>query len=69
MERRSFIKRAGAVAVGGAAASTLATPAIAQQRIEMVIVSTWGRDFPGLGTGAQRLAQKNSGHFRRSYSS
>ena len=24
----------------------------------MVIVSSWGRDFPGLGTGAQRLAQK-----------
>ncbi|MDP7381248.1 MAG: TRAP transporter substrate-binding protein [Pseudomonadota bacterium] len=58
MERRSFIKGAGAAAVGGAAASTLATPALAQQRIEMVIVSSWGRDFPGLGTGAQRLAQK-----------
>ena len=52
MERRSFIKGAGAAAVGGAAASTLATPALAQQRIEMVIVSSWGRDFPGLGTGA-----------------
>jgi len=59
MKRRDFIKNAGIAAVGGAAASTtLAAPAIAQERIEMVIVASWGRDFPGLGTGAQRLAQK-----------
>ncbi|MCR9071569.1 MAG: TRAP transporter substrate-binding protein [Alphaproteobacteria bacterium] len=59
MKRREFIKSAGIAAVGGAAASaTLAAPAIAQERIEMVIVSTWPRDFPGLGTGAQRLAQR-----------
>ncbi len=25
---------------------------------EMTIVSTWPRDFPGLGTSAQRLAQR-----------
>jgi TRAP-type mannitol/chloroaromatic compound transport system substrate-binding protein len=35
----------------------LAAPAVAQKRIDMVIVSTWPRDFPGLGTGAQRMAQ------------
>ena len=59
MKRREFIKNAGVAAVGGVAASTtLAAPAIAQGRIEMVIVSTWPRDFPGLGTGAQRLAQR-----------
>lgn len=58
MKRRDFIKSAGVAAVGGAAASTLAAPAIAQERIEMVMVSTWPRDFPGLGTGAQRLAQR-----------
>ncbi|MBT5263876.1 MAG: TRAP transporter substrate-binding protein [Rhodospirillaceae bacterium] len=58
MKRRDFIKTAGAVAVGGAAATTLAAPALAQKRIEMVMVSSWGRDFPGLGTGAQRLAKK-----------
>jgi len=57
MKRRQFITGAS---VGGlaAAASTLAAPAIAQQRIEMVMVSTWPRDFPGLGTGAQRLAKR-----------
>ena len=55
MDRRKFIKSAGLVA-GGAAATTLAAPAIAQASKEMVVVSTWPRDFPGLGTGAQRLA-------------
>ena len=55
MDRRSFIKKAG-VATGAAAATTLAAPAIAQERVEMVMVTTWPRDFPGLGTGAQRLA-------------
>ncbi|MEO0498860.1 MAG: TRAP transporter substrate-binding protein [Pseudomonadota bacterium] len=59
MKRREFIKSAGIAGVGGvAAASTLAKPALAQQRVEMAIVATWGRDFPGLGTGAQRLAAR-----------
>ena len=62
MKRRDFIKKAGtAAAVGGIAASTtLAAPAIAQKRTDMVIVATWGRDFPGLGTGAQRFAKRVS---------
>ncbi|NMM43987.1 TRAP transporter substrate-binding protein [Rhodospirillaceae bacterium KN72] len=60
MKRRDFLK-AGTVAAGAAAitaASNLPKPAIAQDRIEMNIVSTWPRDFPGLGTGAQRFAQR-----------
>ena len=57
MKRRSFISKAG-VAGATVAASTLAAPAIAQNRKEMVIVSSWPRDFPGLGTSAQRLAQR-----------
>ncbi len=56
MDRRSFIKKAGLAGAGAAAASTLAAPAIAQGGKELVIVSTWPRDFPGLGTSAQRLA-------------
>ena len=59
MKRRDFIRKASiAGAATAAAASTLPAPAIAQKRIDMVIVSSWGRDFPGLGTGAQRLAKK-----------
>jgi TRAP-type mannitol/chloroaromatic compound transport system substrate-binding protein len=57
MDRRSFIKTSGLVA-GAAAATTLSAPAIAQKRTEMVIVSTWPRDFPGLGLSAQRLAKR-----------
>ncbi len=57
MERRKFLKGA---ALGGAAtaAGALASPAIAQARKTMTIVSTWPRDFPGLGISAQRLAQR-----------
>ena len=57
LDRRSFIKTSGLVA-GAAAATTLSAPAIAQKRTEMVIVSTWPRDFPGLGLSAQRLAKR-----------
>ncbi len=55
MERRKFLKAAATGTVGAAA---LAAPSLAQSRIDMVIVSTWGRDFPGLGTSAQRLAAR-----------
>ncbi|MEL6640341.1 MAG: TRAP transporter substrate-binding protein [Pseudomonadota bacterium] len=54
MERRKFLTGA---AVAGAGA-TLAAPAVAQGTIEMAIVSTWPRDFPGLGLPAQRLAAR-----------
>ncbi|MEC9434052.1 MAG: TRAP transporter substrate-binding protein [Pseudomonadota bacterium] len=55
MERRRFLTGA---ALGGAAAVSLAAPAIAQARKEMIIVSTWPRDFPGVGMSAQRLADR-----------
>ncbi|WP_299482604.1 TRAP transporter substrate-binding protein [uncultured Roseibium sp.] len=58
MDRRSFIKKAGLGVGGVAAGSTLAAPAIAQGTKEMVIVSTWPRDFPGVGISAQRLAER-----------
>jgi TRAP-type mannitol/chloroaromatic compound transport system substrate-binding protein len=57
MDRRSFIKTSGLLA-GGTAVAALATPAIAQSKTECVIVSTWPRDFPGLGTSAQRLSKR-----------
>jgi TRAP-type mannitol/chloroaromatic compound transport system substrate-binding protein len=43
-----------------APAPTPAAPAVVKDRIEAVMVSTWPRDFPGLGTGAQRFAQRLS---------
>ena len=57
MERRSFIKGA-AIAGAAAATSTLAAPAIAQGKRELKMVTTWPKNFPGLGTGAERLAQR-----------
>ena len=59
IKRRAFVAGAG-VAGAAAAASTFPAPAVAQKRIEMVMVTTWPRDFPGLGTGAQRLAKRIS---------
>ena len=58
MDRRSFIKGAATATTGAAAAAALATPALAQGVKELVIVSTWPRDFPGLGLPAQRLAAR-----------
>lgn len=54
MERRHFL--AGAAATASAAG--LAAPAIAQERTTWRMVTTWPRNFPGLGVGAQRLADR-----------
>src|SRR6056297_623467 len=67
MDRRKFIKGAAL----GAGASALAAPALAQGAKQLTIVSTWPRDFPGLGTSAQRLAARieelGSGMFNVEY--
>lgn len=55
MDRRSFLKQASLVS-GAAAASTLAAPAIAQNKRTLRMVTTWPKNFPGLGTAAQKLA-------------
>jgi TRAP-type mannitol/chloroaromatic compound transport system substrate-binding protein len=57
MDRRSFLRTS---AIGGtaAAATSLAAPAIAQGRTTWRMVTTWPRNFPGLGVGAQRLADR-----------
>jgi TRAP-type mannitol/chloroaromatic compound transport system substrate-binding protein len=58
MDRRSFIKKAGFAGAGVAAASTLAAPAIAQGNQTWRMVTTWPKNFPGLGVGAQRLGDR-----------
>ncbi|PQO24113.1 ABC transporter substrate-binding protein [Rhodobacteraceae bacterium WD3A24] len=57
MDRRSFLRRS---ALGGtaAAAASLAAPAVAQGTTTWRMVTTWPRNFPGLGVGAQRLADR-----------
>lgn len=58
MQRRDFLKGAtiAAGAAGLAAASAFPTPAISQGMRELKLVTTWPKNFPGLGTGAQRFA-------------
>jgi TRAP-type mannitol/chloroaromatic compound transport system substrate-binding protein len=57
MDRRSFIKHAGFAGVGATAAG-LAAPAVAQGNITWRMVTTWPKNFPGIGVGAQRLADR-----------
>jgi TRAP-type mannitol/chloroaromatic compound transport system substrate-binding protein len=54
MDRRSFIK-------AGAALGTLAgvaSPAIAQSAQQLKMVTSWPKNFPGLGTAASRFAAR-----------
>ena len=69
--RRKFIKAVAATGVAAVAASSLAAPAVAADRVDIAMVTTWPRDFPGLGTGAQRFAQRlidmSDGRFQVQY--
>ncbi len=60
MQRRNFLAGAGAATVAGAAAaaSSFPRPAIAQGKHQLKMVTTWPKNFPGLGTGAQRVADR-----------
>ncbi|HEB82593.1 MAG TPA: TRAP transporter substrate-binding protein [Gammaproteobacteria bacterium] len=56
MKRRDFIKQAS---IGAVAASSVAAPAIvhAGKKIRWKMVTTWPKNFPVLGTGANELAK------------
>lgn len=56
MKRRVFLSGA-ALTGAAAAASTFAKPALSQGRMEWRMVTTWPKNFPGLGTGAELLAK------------
>ena len=58
MKRRRFLSTAAVGAGAAAAASTLPKPAISQGIKEIRLVTTWPKNFPGLGTGAERFAQR-----------
>jgi len=60
LERRDFIKKATvgtAVAAAGVAASTFPKPSLSQGRMQWRMQTTWPKNFPGLGTGANTLAE------------
>lgn len=57
MDRRTFLSTT-ATATVAAGATALATPALSQGRTEWRMVTAWPKGLPGLGTGAQRLADR-----------
>jgi TRAP-type mannitol/chloroaromatic compound transport system substrate-binding protein len=61
MKRRLFLtnsaKGAAAATATVAAASSLAAPAIAGTKRKFKMVTSWPKNFPGLGTSAERLAK------------
>jgi TRAP-type mannitol/chloroaromatic compound transport system substrate-binding protein len=57
MKRRKFLQGAAAGGVA-AAAATISAPAISQGGKQLKMVTTWPKNFPGLGTGAERLAAR-----------
>ena len=60
LKRRDFIKKASLAGVAATAVSSFPAPAIAADRIEINCVATWGRGYPGLGTGAEAVSQRIS---------
>jgi TRAP-type mannitol/chloroaromatic compound transport system substrate-binding protein len=58
MKRRDFLTGAAAAGLAGAAASSFPAPALSQNMKEIRMVTTWPKNFPGLGTGAERLATR-----------
>lgn len=54
LTRRAF----GAAAFTGLAATGLASPAIAQGARELRMLMVWPKNFPGMGTSAERFAQR-----------
>ncbi|MBT5050363.1 MAG: TRAP transporter substrate-binding protein [Rhodospirillaceae bacterium] len=57
MKRRGFLKGATGAAAATVAASGFAAPAISQGRMQWRLVTTWPKNFPGLGTGANLLGK------------
>ncbi len=58
MKRRQFVTASAAAGVTAAtAASSFPRPAIAQGKHRWRMVTTWPKNFPGLGTGANYLAK------------
>jgi TRAP-type mannitol/chloroaromatic compound transport system substrate-binding protein len=60
MQRRTVIRSLAAGGLAGGAtvaASTFPKPALSQGRLRWRMVTTWPKNFPGLGTGAELLAR------------
>ena len=56
IDRRKFMTGAAGGVAAAAAASSFPAPALSQGKMEWRMVTTWPKNFPGLGTGANLLA-------------
>lgn len=56
MDRRSALK--GSLIAGAATSATLAAPAFSQARQQWRMVTSWPKNFPGLGVSAENLARR-----------
>lgn len=57
MKRRSFIKKVAATSVAASATAVAPTVAEAKTKIRWKMVTTWPKNFPGLGANANYLAK------------
>jgi len=57
MKRREFIKQASVTGMAAGASMLAAPTAHAKTKIKWKMVTTWPKNFPGLGTGANKLAK------------
>ena len=57
LQRRKFTKAAVGGIAATAAVTTVAAPAISQDRQEWRMVTSWPKMFPGGGTAAERFAK------------
>ena len=55
--RRQFLQAAASGSAALAAAASLAKPALSQGVKQWRMQTTWPKNFPGLGTGANKLAE------------
>lgn len=58
MKRRNFLTATAAAASTAAASAAFPAPAIAQGVKQLKMVTTWPKNFPGLGTSPERIAVK-----------
>ena len=57
MQRRDFLKKAAAGSIAAGTALGASTAAYAKAEYQWKMVTTWPKNFPGLGTGANNLAR------------
>ncbi len=60
MKRRQFMTRAAVTGAAAASTPTVSAPALSQGRKELKLVTSFPKNFPGLGTSAARLSKRIS---------